>query len=172
MKPKSRIVLALVVACLAWPMLAGAAPRIGGIALPPRAERPDKPTGPILVEHRLAARPAVGVPVKIAVTARVEGDVGRLSIEASATAPRAALVSPPALVAADAGEGIYSWEITVVPLAADAGYLSVIVAGSIDGVAQARSVTIALNGAVPAEALPVTVDDGETLIALPVQESP
>ena len=33
----------------------------------------------------MAARPAVGVPVKIAVTARVEGDVGRLSIEANAT---------------------------------------------------------------------------------------
>jgi hypothetical protein len=170
MKPQLRIVLAVVAACLAWPMLAGAAPRIGGIALSPRAERPDKPTGPILVEHRLAARPAVGVPVKIAVTARVEGDVGRLSIEANATAPRAALVSPPVLVAAS--EGVYSWEITVVPLAADAGYLSVIVAGSIDGVAQARSVTIALNGAVPAEALPVTVDEGETLIALPVRESP
>ena len=167
---KRRIVTALVVACLAWAPLIGAAPRIGGIAPPSRAERPDKPTGPIAVEHRLAARPAVGVPVKIAVTARVEGDVGRLSIEATATVPRAVLVSPPLLVAA--GAGVYSWEITVVPLAADAGYLSVIVAGSIDGVAQARSVTIALHGAVAAEALPVTVDEGETLIALPVQESP
>ena len=33
------------------------------------------------------------------------------------------------------------------PLAADAGYLSVIVSGSIDGVAQARSVTLSLRSA-------------------------
>src|SRR5688572_26052361 len=124
------MVTALVAAGLAWPLLVGAAPRIDGIA-PARAERPDKPTGPIVVEHRIAARPAVGVPVKIAITARVEGEVGRLSIEADATVPRAAVVSSPVLVAA--GKGVYSWEITIVPLVADAGYLSVIVAGSIDG---------------------------------------
>ena len=66
----------------------------------------------------------------------------------------------------------YAWELTVVPLAADAGYLSVIVAGTIDGVEQARSVTIALRSTVPAEAPEVTITDGEALIALPVQESP
>jgi hypothetical protein len=93
-----------------------------------------------------------------------------LSIEANATVPKAALVSPPVLVGAD--EGVYSWELTVVPLLSEAGYLSVIVAGSIDGVAQARSVTIPLRSAAPAEAAAVTVAAGETLIALPVQESP
>jgi hypothetical protein len=167
---KRRIATALVAVSLAWPLSVGAAPRAVGIAAPARAERPDKPTGPIVVEHRLAAEPALGVPLKIAVTARVQGDVGRLSIEANATEPRAVLVSPPVLVAVEGGA--YSWEITVVPLAAEAGYLSVIVSGSIDGVAQARSVTIALHSAVPAEAAAVTVTEGETLIALPVQESP
>ena len=167
---KRRITTALVAASLAWPLLVGAAPRAVGIAAPARAERPDKPTGPIVVEHRLAAEPVLGVPLKIAITARVEGDVGRLSIEANATKPRALLVSPPVLVAVD--EGAYSWEVTVVPLAAEAGYLSVIVSGSIDGVAQARSVTVGLHGAAPAEAAAVTVADGETLIALPVQEGP
>jgi len=167
---KRRLTTALVAVLLAWPLLAGAAPRAVGTPPPARAERPDKPTGPIVVEHRFAAEPAVGVPLKIAVTARVEGDVGRLSIEANATEPRAVLVSPPVLVAV--GGGVYSWEVTVVPLAADAGYLSVIVSGSIDGVAQARSVTIAVRSAVPAEAAAVTIADGETLIALPVQESP
>jgi hypothetical protein len=167
---KQRLAIGLVAVSLAWPSLTGAAPRAVGDPPPARVERPDKPTGPIVVEHLFAADPAVGVPLKIAVTARVEGDVGRLSIEATATEPRAVLVSPPVLLAV--GAGVYSWEVTVVPLAADAGYLSVIVSGLIDGVAQARSVTIALRSAVPAEAAAVTVAEGETLIALPVQESP
>ena len=165
-----RTTTVLVAALLAWPLLVGAAPRAIEIGAPAHAERPDKPTGPIVVEHHLRARPVVGVPLQIAVTARVEGNVGRLSIEANATTPSAAVVSPPAPVASD--DGVYAWEITVVPLTADAGYLSVIVSGSIDGVAQARSVTIALRSAAPVEPTVVTVAEGETLIALPVQESP
>jgi hypothetical protein len=54
---------AVFAALLAWPLLIDAAPRTVGSAAP-RAERPDKPTGPIMVEHRLAAEPAVGVPLK------------------------------------------------------------------------------------------------------------
>jgi hypothetical protein len=153
---------------LAWPLAGRAAPR--GVEIAARTERPDKPTGPIVVEHQLRARPAVGVALEIVVTARVEGDVGRLSIEANATAPSAVVVSPPVPTGTD--DGVYSWEITVVPLAVEAGYLSVIVSGSIDGVAQARSVTIALRSAAQREPAAVTVADGETLIALPVQESP
>jgi hypothetical protein len=167
---RRRIATALVAVVLAWPLSVGAAPRAVDTATPARVERPDKPTGPIVVEHRLTAEPAVGVPLTIEVTARVEGEVGRLGIEANATAPRAALVTSPLLIAASAGS--YSWEITVVPLKADAGYLSVIVSGSIDGVAQARSVTIALRSAGSAEAAAITVVAGETLIALPVEESP
>ena len=44
-----------------------------------------------------------------------------------------------------AGDGVYAWTITVVPLTAEAGYLTVIVSGDIDGVAQARSVTVSLR---------------------------
>ena len=160
----------VLVASLAWSLFAYAAPRAGDMVAAVRVERPGKPTGPIVVEHHFAARPVVGVPLKIAVTARVEADVGRLSIEASATVPDAALVSPPLLLAAN--KGVYSWELTVVPLLADAGYVSVIVSGSIDGIAQARSVTIPLRGAVRAEPAAVTIAAGETLIALPVQETP
>ena len=167
---RGRIKTALVAAWVAWPVLVGAAPRIVGVAAPARVERPDKPTGPIMVEHRLTAEPAVGVPLKVAITARVEGDVGRLSIEATATEPRAALVSTPLLVAV-AG-GVYSWEITVVPLVAEASYLSVIVSGLIDGVAQARSVTIALRSTAAPQAARVTIGDNERLIALPVEERP
>ena len=159
-----------VVASLGWPLFVSAAPRAVDSAAPVLVERPGKPTGPIAVEHHLAAEPMVGLPLKIALTARVAGTVGRLSIEATATTPQAALVSPPLLVAVE-GDA-YAWEITVVPLSADAGYLSVIVAGTIDGVEQARSVTIALRSTAPAEAPEVTIADGEALIALPVQESP
>jgi hypothetical protein len=130
---------------------------------------PAKPTGPIAVEHRITAEPQVGVPLRIAVTARGEG-VG-LGIAANATAPRAVLVTPPVLIIAD--EGVVTWEITVVPLTAEAGYLSVIVSGEVDGTEQARSVTISLRSAPSAaEAAAAVSAAGETLIALPVQESP
>jgi hypothetical protein len=167
---RQRTATALLVASLAWPLSTGAAPRAVERAAPAAAELPGKPTGPILVEHRLAADPAVGVPLEITVTARVDGAAGGLGIEANATVPRAALVTPPRLL--EAGEGVYSWQITVVPLTAEAGYLSVIVSGTIDGVDQARSVTISLRGAAPADARAPVAGGGETLIALPVQESP
>jgi hypothetical protein len=165
-----RLAEVVVVAAIGWPLFGNAAPHASDSASPVRVELPGKPTGPIAVEHRLAGEPMVGVPLKIALTARVAGTVGRLSIEATATTPRAALVSAPLLVAVE-GDA-YAWELTVVPLAADAGYLSVIVSGTIDGVEQARSVTIALRSTVLAEALDVTIADGEALIELPVQESP
>jgi hypothetical protein len=167
---KRRAAIILAVASIAWPLSIDAAPRTVGSAVPVRAERPGKPTGPIAVEHLLAAEPMVGVPLKIAVTARVAGEVGRLSIEATATTPQAAVVSPPLLVAVE-GDA-YAWELTVVPLATDAGYVSVIVSGTIDGVEQARSVTIPLRSTAPAEAAAVTAAEGEALIALPVEESP
>ena len=165
---KRRAAIVLAVASIAWPLSIDAAPRTVDGAAP--AERPGKPTGPIAVEHRLAAEPTVGVPLKIAITARVAGEVGRLSIEATATTPQAAVVSPPLLVAVE-GDA-YAWQLSVVPLAADAGYVSVIVSGTIDGVEQARSVTIALRSSAPAEAAAVTAAEGEALIALPVEESP
>jgi hypothetical protein len=80
-------------------------------------------------------------------------------------------VTPPLLTSVV--EGVYSWELTVVPLADDAGYVSVIVSGNVDGVAQARNVTISLrSAAAPSPAPAVIAGGGETLIALPVQESP
>jgi hypothetical protein len=162
---------ALLAAVLAWPALAGAAPRAAERAAPPNADLPVKPSGPIGVEYRVAAQPAVGVPLEIAVTARVQADVSRVTIEAAASSTRAVLVTAPALVTS--GEGVYAWTITVVPLAADAGYLSVIVVGDVDGVAQARSITVPLRGADASGSVPAARSGGrETLIALPVQESP
>lgn len=148
---------------------AAAAPR--SIERAVRVELPGKPTGPINVEYRLAAEPAVGVPLTVTVTARVENDVGTLGIEANATLPRSALVTVPQLVSA--GNGNYVWELTVVPLTAEAGYLSVIVSGVSEGVAQASTVTVSLrSAAAPAEKTLEAAVDGETLIALPVQETP
>lgn len=163
---------AVVAVLLGWPLLADAAPR-GTIARAPSTgvEFPGKPTGPIAVDYRMAAEPTVGVPLTISVTARVEGMSTGLAIEAHGTVPRAALVVPPALVAA--ADGVYSWQITVVPLVLEAGYLSVVVSGTVDDTPQARSVTISLRSAAAAagEAAVVEHADGETLIALPAQES-
>ena len=167
---RAQAATALFAAVVAWPALVGAAPPAEQRA-PMNAEYPVKPTGPIAVEYRLAAPPAVGVPLEIAVTARVQAAASSLAIEANASAPRAVLVTAPQLDAA--GDGVYSWTITVVPLAAEAGYLSVIVAGDVDGMAQARSVTVSLRssaGTGPAAAAGAA--RGEALIALPVQESP
>jgi hypothetical protein len=60
-----------------------------------------------------------------------------------------------------------------VPLAAEAGYLNVIVAGHIDGVAQARGITVSLRDAGGQEAAPAAdAASREALIELPAQETP
>lgn len=165
-----RVAIAILAAAAVISAAPGAAaPRGAAPAAAARAELPGKPTGPIAVEHHMGAVPAVGTPLAIAITARVDGQVAGLGIEASATVPSAVLVTQPRLLGVSGG--VYSWEITVVPLRADAGYLSVIVSGAIDGVDQARSVTIPLRGEAPgADAVRARGD--ETLIALPVEESP
>jgi len=156
---------------IALPALGAAAPRAApAVATAARSELPGKPTGPIAVEYRLAEQPTAGVPVKITITARVQSSVNGLTLHAHASEPRAALVTEPLLVTAP--DGAYAWELTVVPLAAE-GYLNVSVAGTIDGIEQARSVTISLRSAAAAEGLaPAVAAGGETLIALPVHESP
>jgi hypothetical protein len=157
---------------IALPVLGAAAPRAApAAASAARTELPGKPTGPIAVDHRLAAEPAVGVPVKITITARVESSVNGLTLEARASEPQAALVTAPEAMSAHGG--VYTWELTVVPLVAAAGYLNVSVAGTIDGVAQARSIAISLRSAGAAHGVsPAAAGGGETLIALPVIESP
>jgi hypothetical protein len=148
-----------------------AAPPTERISNQARLELPGKPTGPIAVEHQMPDEPAVGVPLAIAITARVEADVGVLRIEANASSPRMVLVTPPLLTSV--ADGVYAWTLTVVPLAADAGYLNVIVSGSIDGMPQARSVTLSLRSAAAPDSAPSAASlEGETLIALPVHESP
>jgi hypothetical protein len=166
MRRGSRVaVFAIVLGCA---MQVAAAPHSLERTAP--VEFPGKPTGPISVEYRLDARPAVGVPLTVTVAARVEGGVGLLAIEANATSSRAALVTTPQLTSA--ADGNYVWELTVVPLAAEAGYLSVIVSGSSEGVPQASSVTISLRSADASAQTALPLTDGEALIALPVQESP
>lgn len=167
---KAQTVTMFVAVALAWSSLLGAAPRPGEHPEPARPLFPGKPTGPIAVDYRVAAPPAVGTPLEIEVTARVQGAADGLAIEATPSVPGAVLVTPATLVTA--GDGVYSWQITVVPLTADAGYLSVIVAGTVDGVPQARSVTVSLRSAAAAEPAPTAAGAaGEALIALPVQES-
>lgn len=160
--------LALLAAVLGCSTQIDAAPR----SLEPaaRVELPGKPTGPISVEYRLAAPPSVGVSLTVTVTARVENDVGTLALEANATSPRSVLVTVPQL--ATAADGSYAWELTVVPLVAEAGYLNVIVSGASEGVAQASSVTISLRSTAASAESVLPVAGGETLIALPVQETP
>lgn len=151
-------------------LLAGAA-----AAAPPEAERPpriverpSKPTGPIAIDHRLLAEPAVGIPLTIVVTARAAGAV-TLSIEATPTEPRTLQISAPVLAGTEAGR--FEWTIAVVPLASDAGFVNVLVTGTIDGVDQARSVAIPLRvAAVPVGVSPVDAE-GENLISLPVDEA-
>jgi len=78
--------------------LAAAAPRAEEHAPPAPADLPVKPTGPIGLEYRVAAQPAVGVPLEITVTARVQADVGRVTIEAAVSSTgessRAAICRP------------------------------------------------------------------------------
>jgi hypothetical protein len=167
-----RAIWVLAVCLGASPALVMAAPPEASEARPAaRAESPVKPTGPIAVEHRLGAEPAVGVPLTITISARVSGSTDGLRLETSGSRPGAVLLTEPTLVAS--GESGYSWTLTVVPLEADAGYLNVIVVGNIDGLPQARSVAIALRSPVAeARPEPEAAADTETLIALPVRETP
>jgi hypothetical protein len=165
---KVNALVSLTAAALTWPGALAAAPRPEERP-PASAEFPGKPTGSIALEHRLGARPAVGEPLEITITARVGTAFGALAIDADATRPDAVLVAPPVLV--EAGDGRYRWTITVVPLAVDAGYLNVLVSGVADGVPQARAVTISLRVAAPERAAPAA-DGSERLIELPVEESP
>jgi len=156
---------------VALPIAAVAAPRtLDESARAAHFELPGKPTGPIAVEFRLTAVPAVGVPLTIAITARADGETASLWIETSASEPRDVLLAVPTAVAAR--EGAHAWELTVVPLAPDAGYLTVVVTGEIDGVSQSRAVTIALRGSEAPPAAVAGAGAGETLIALPVVETP
>jgi len=167
----------LVAALLACPLLASAAPRLeerDAVRAAVPFELRAKPTGPIAIDYRLAGlagEPAVGVPQTLHVRARVAPDARDVRIEVDASVPAAVLVAPPTLEASDAGT--YRWTITVVPLAADAGYLHVIVSAHVDGVAQADAVTVSLRSAAAPAAAPRGPDAGEeNLIALPVRESP
>src|SRR5262245_60137843 len=167
----TRTVTTLIAAASVWSAALAAAPRASERSPPTVAHLPAKPTGPIAVEYHVGAPPAVGVPLEIEVSARVEVDVKGLTIEANASAPKAVLLTPPAAVTA--ADGVYAWKITVVPLAAEAGYLSVIVAGRVDGVAQARGVTVPLRSVAAGGSAPAAEAAGpEALIALPVQETP
>lgn len=160
----------LVAAMCLTPLLASAAPPPSD-ALVRLTRSPVKPGGPIAVEYRLQAELEVGVPLEISITARIGAGVDNVSIEAYPSAPHAVLVTPPESVGG--GNGAHSWSITVVPLAAEAGYLTVVVSGEVDGLAQARSVTVPLRGAAPAAVAPAPRPaDSEALIALPVQEGP
>jgi hypothetical protein len=160
----------LIAAILTWPSLGVAAPRAAERSEPAVTHLPAKPTGPIAVEYHVGTTPSVGVPLEIDVKARVEPDVKGLTIDANASAPHAVLVTPPVVVTA--GDGVYAWKITVVPLAAEAGYLSVIVAGRVDGVAQARGVTVSLRSVAAGPAPAPEAAGPEALITLPVQETP
>jgi hypothetical protein len=167
----SRTLVPLLLAlAIVLPFTSTAAPRPAHSEPPPRAERPGKPTGPIAVEHKLAAPPAVGVPVAATITARVEPGAGELVLEVSASQPGAVLLTAPVLVAS--GPGLRTWQVTVVPLTVDAGYLNALVTAEIDGIPQARTVAIALRSAAPAEPAAEPSAEGETLIALPVEEGP
>jgi hypothetical protein len=130
-------------------------------------ERPSKPVGPIAVEYRIAGQPTVGVPLSIAVSARAAGGEA-LAIEAAPSDARALQVGAPVPVATSAGG--FEWTIAVVPFAADAGFVNVLVTATIDGVAQARSIAIPVRTAAHAAGEEPRTEGGEPLIALPVEE--
>lgn len=139
---------------------------------PARLASPGKPVAPIAVEHTLSAEPALGVPLTVTITARAEPSVGALTIEVHGD-EALGVAAPPLAAAAPAGTSI--WTVTVTPVAAGTGYLSVLVQGEAGGEPQARSLLIPIRVGVakPAAVEPVKIDGGgEQIIALPAEESP
>lgn len=162
------ILLALVAAFVAGTV--AAAP----LDAPVGASRETKPQGPIALDVRLAATPALGVPLTVTVTARADAAaVDRLALEARVD-DSAALVIGEQSGPVDRS-GARSWVVTVVPMRASGGRLSIVVAGEIDGVVQARAVTTEVRpaGATPAvRALSIAPAEAgrENLSLLPVEE--
>jgi len=131
-----------------------------------------KPMGPIAVDVRLGARPALGVPLTVTVTARAQA-IDSLELEVRADDPAALLIGEASGPVDRAG--VRTWLVTVVPMRSPGGSLNVVVAGEIDGVAQGQSVTtkVSLTGAAPAvRALSNAPAEagGEKLSVLPVEE--
>ena len=165
------LTIAWVLAALLSAGAAAAAP-LEPPAVAARRAVPPKPAGPIGVDVRLNAEPVLGVPVTVTITARAE-TISDLTLEARAADPGALAIGAASLPV-DRG-GARSWSLTVVPLRATGGYLSVVVAGQIDGVAEARSVVIPVRPAgsapeVRAPAAAPAAGSRENLSVLPVEE--
>jgi hypothetical protein len=155
----------------AEPNGAPAAPASGSVRVKLAARSsPGKPQPPIAAAYRLSAVPAIGMPLRVSVTARADASLGDLSIEVS-TADGASVSSPPVAVAGTK-QGEYVWEIDVAPLSSPAGRLNVLVTGNGPAGPQARSLSVLLRTGARAEAAELRVaPNGERLMALPAKES-
>jgi len=130
--------------------------------------------GPIAVDVHLSAPATLGVPLAVTITAHADVlALGRLELTVRAD-DSAALV-----IGAQSGPldraGSRSWVVTVVPMQASGGNLSVVVSGEIEGVAQAQFVVAKIRPAGPespvrALAIAPAQVGVENLSLLPVEE--
>ncbi len=132
---------------------------------------PPKPSGPIDVAYAAGAAPRVGQPVEIEITARAAAAEG-LALEV--VVPKGGTL---AIAGQSAGTALADgrrWVVTVVPLAADAAYLTVVVTGRIEGLLQSRSIVVPIRTVPDAQAVSeqrtAVTAHGERLILLPVEE--
>lgn len=154
----------------------------GAAAAPPEASSeeqivqssPGKPAAPIAVDVRLAAEPAAGVLLDVAITARAS-EVRELTLQAHAADPDALLVAA-RTVGAATGDGGRTWTVTVLPRGDEVAYLSVEIGGLLGGAHVARSllVPVRVGGARRAVRSAATVAGtapAERLVLLPVRET-
>jgi hypothetical protein len=138
----------------------------------PGSERLEQKTAAaIAVVVRAAVAPALGVPLEVSVLARSPAP-GRLAIEAHADGSVLTIASVSTPVDEDGGR---RWIVTVVPMRESGGNLSLVVAGDVDGVEQAKSVVFPVRlpgaaGEVRAQSVAPARADGENLSLLPVEE--
>jgi hypothetical protein len=132
---------------------------------------PPKPSGPIDVAYSVGAALRVGQPVEIEITARA-AVAGGLALEV--VVPNGGTL---AIASESAGTEVVDgrrWVVTVVPLAAGAAYLTVVVTGRIEGLDQSRSVVVPIRTAPAAQTVVLqetaVTPGGERLILLPVEE--
>jgi hypothetical protein len=151
---------------------ADAPPALGDAS--PRS--PGKPAAPFTIDYVLAAEPAVGALLEIALEVRAPEGVADLGVDAQAADSQALLV---AALAPDAGRP-GRWIATVMPLADGTSYLSVTARGTIGGTVQTRSVAIPVRTGGNAKAAAQAVEAepakgesaGEQVVLLPVVETP
>jgi hypothetical protein len=140
------------------------------------SESPGKPLPPIEFGYRILGTPALGQPLEIEISSRVQSALAGLNVALSGGERLQVPVEMARMRLANAAGGERVTEtIRVTPLTEGTLYLNVLLQAEIDGRLQSRAVTIPIRVGGPAVVAPAgtlsTDANGEPIISLPASEN-